>query len=307
MNKESLITVSEKDCKILNEFCKETNSLKNKTRIYYLIQTPFGNCVMRKDSYPSKLPSISSAVSPTEYFINQANKVHNNTYDYSLAEYTNSRGLIKISCKIHGIFEQAAHSHLAGKGCSYCGVKKRTKTLSSCKEKLQKESDILHNNEYEIIGDYLSSRSKIKILHKICGTVIEQTPAGHLQGYGCKYCNNSTGWSVGNWIKASKSSKSFDSYKIYVIKCTNLDESFVKIGRTFQETKQRFNSKIRMPYDIEVIKEITYEDAKECFSTERELLTTFKKYSYTPKLSFHGMYECFKIECLSEILSFRRC
>lgn len=70
------------------------------------------------------------------------------------------------------------------------------------------------------------------------------------------HCNKATGWSVKNWIKASKSSKSFDSYKIYIIKCTNSSESFIKIGRTFQKTKQRFSSKTRMPYNIEIIKEI---------------------------------------------------
>ena len=306
MNKESLITVSEQDCKILKEFRKETNSLRDKTRIYYLIQTPFGNCIMRKDNYPSKLPSILSAVSPTEYFINQSNKVHNNTYDYTFTEYKGSRNSVKISCKIHGIFEQAAHTHLAGKGCSVCGIEKRTKNLSSCKEKLQKESDIKHNREYEIIGEYLGSQSKIKILHKVCGTIIEQTPAGHLQGNRCPHCNKATGWSVKNWIKASKSSKSFDSYKIYIIKCTNSSESFIKIGRTFQKTKQRFSSKTKMPYNIEIIKEIIYEDAKDCFSTEKKLLTVFKKHSYTPKLYFNGMYECFDTECLTDILSFIR-
>lgn len=53
-------------------------------------------------------------------FIDQANSVHNNKYDYSLIEYKNSRIKIKIICPKHGIFLQSPNSHLSGYGCSIC-------------------------------------------------------------------------------------------------------------------------------------------------------------------------------------------
>jgi len=56
----------------------------------------------------------------TDYFIEKANKVHNNKYDYSLANYVKSNQKIDIICKIHGHFKQASGSHLAGRGCQQC-------------------------------------------------------------------------------------------------------------------------------------------------------------------------------------------
>ena len=42
----------------------------------------------------------------TENFIIKANEIHGNIYDYSLAEYVNSKTKVKIICPEHGIFEQ---------------------------------------------------------------------------------------------------------------------------------------------------------------------------------------------------------
>jgi hypothetical protein len=65
-------------------------------------------------------PSISSAVNPTEYFINKAKEIHNDKYDYSLVNYTHSESKIKIICPEHGIFEQTPHTHLKACGCKKC-------------------------------------------------------------------------------------------------------------------------------------------------------------------------------------------
>ena len=57
----------------------------------------------------------------TEQFIENASKVHNDKFDYSLVEYTTSRIRIKIICPIHGVFEQVPHDHITGRGCALCG------------------------------------------------------------------------------------------------------------------------------------------------------------------------------------------
>lgn len=53
-------------------------------------------------------------------FINQANLIHNNKYDYKNLIYKSAHDKIKIICPIHGEFEQTAHSHLNGSGCPKC-------------------------------------------------------------------------------------------------------------------------------------------------------------------------------------------
>ena len=55
-------------------------------------------------------------------FIDDANKVHSNKYDYSYSEYINCKEKIKIFCPKHGIFEQTPDSHIQGIGCPKCGL-----------------------------------------------------------------------------------------------------------------------------------------------------------------------------------------
>ena len=53
-------------------------------------------------------------------FIEKANKIHNDKFDYSLVEYKNAITKVKIICKEHGIFEQTPNSHLTKRGCKKC-------------------------------------------------------------------------------------------------------------------------------------------------------------------------------------------
>lgn len=64
-----------------------------------------------------------------EYFIECANKTHNNKYNYSKVEYVNNKTKVCIICPEHGEFWQAPHSHLKGKGCPICSESKLEKKV----------------------------------------------------------------------------------------------------------------------------------------------------------------------------------
>ena len=69
-------------------------------------------------------------------FINEANKLHDSSYDYSLINYINNKTKIKIICKKCGsIFEQIPHDHLAGKGCPLCRNSKGEMKIKSFLDK----------------------------------------------------------------------------------------------------------------------------------------------------------------------------
>lgn len=53
-------------------------------------------------------------------FIEKANKIHCNKYNYSKVKYINSIIKIEIICKKHGSFNQIPNSHLCGAGCPKC-------------------------------------------------------------------------------------------------------------------------------------------------------------------------------------------
>ncbi len=52
-------------------------------------------------------------------FIKRARGKHGEKYDYSLTEYTTARKKVKITCPVHGVFEQVPDMHLRS-GCRKC-------------------------------------------------------------------------------------------------------------------------------------------------------------------------------------------
>lgn len=82
----------------------------------------------------------------TQQFIEKANKVHNNKYDYSLSDYKGCYEKIRIICPIHGEFQQEAHNHLRGQGCPKCNQSKGEKTI----ETYLQLNNINYINQYEI-------------------------------------------------------------------------------------------------------------------------------------------------------------
>ena len=59
----------------------------------------------------------------TLQFINKANIVHHNFYDYSKTDYMKSNENVIITCPIHGDFKQIATEHLQGCNCPKCANK----------------------------------------------------------------------------------------------------------------------------------------------------------------------------------------
>lgn len=57
----------------------------------------------------------------TAEFIEKANGIHQNKYDYSKTIYTGTYNQVKIICPKHGEFMQRANDHLSGHGCPHCG------------------------------------------------------------------------------------------------------------------------------------------------------------------------------------------
>lgn len=55
-----------------------------------------------------------------EDFVERANKLHNNKYDYSKFDYITSTTPSIIICPEHGEFLKDAHHHLRGQGCPKC-------------------------------------------------------------------------------------------------------------------------------------------------------------------------------------------
>lgn len=126
-------------------------------------------------------------------FIDMANTIYSNKYDYSLVEYTNNSTKTKIICPKHGVFEQAPTHHLQEKeGCKFC-VKQRENPLKKTTQEFIHQAKEVHGNKYDYsIINYNTAKFKVKIICVKHG-VFAQLPSKHLFGDGCPYCRESKG------------------------------------------------------------------------------------------------------------------
>ena len=118
---------------------------------------------------------------PISQFKNKANKIHNYKYNYSNSKYKNLHCKIKIICPNHGLFIQAAYSHLNGHGCPQCGnfiskpesewldslnIKERNVWIKLSNRNIKVDGfDPKTNTIYEFYGDYWHGNPK-KYNHK---------------------------------------------------------------------------------------------------------------------------------------------
>ena len=116
-------------------------------------------------------------------FIDKANQVHNNKYDYSKVEYYNNKDYITIICPIHNEFIQRVDMHLKGQGCPKCVGKNQTK------EEFIKRAKEIHKDMYDYSKvEYVNAETKICIKCNKCGKEFWQKSWSHLQKHGCPYC-----------------------------------------------------------------------------------------------------------------------
>jgi len=135
-----------------------------------------------------KRRKLSKVLSNSE-FINRANKLHNNRYDYSSSVYIRGDQKVKIICKIHGIFEQIPSTHLSGRGCPKCYELTRGQSQKFTKEIFIKKSIEKHGTKYDYSKvEYKNSQLKVIIICPIHGEFL-QRPTSHLK-YGCQLCAN---------------------------------------------------------------------------------------------------------------------
>jgi len=108
-----------------------------------------------------------------EEFIIKSKEIHGDNYDYSLVEYVNVRGKIKL-IKDGEIYEQFAYAHLQGKSPEKAPFK-------ITNDEFIKRSIEIHGDMFDYsLVDCQGSHSKIKIIYN--GKVYHQILNDHIRG-----------------------------------------------------------------------------------------------------------------------------
>ena len=223
-----------------------------------------------------------------EEFVARINDVHENKYDYSKTVYTITANKVKIICSVHGEFEQIAGDHLRGRGCNECG----NLSIASNTSVFIKKAEAIHEDSYDYtLVTYTTAKTKVEIICPYHG-IFTQTPNDHLNGCGCRYCRTENiGWTDSKWSKQGEISSNFTGYKLYIIKCYDGDETFIKIGKTFVPTYCRFKE-ISKYYSYKVLCTVEADASSVC-KLERKYQRLNMEYKYIPAITFNGYTECF--------------
>jgi hypothetical protein len=166
-------------------------------------------------------------------------RVHEDRYLY-LEESTLCSNKFNVFCKVegHGNFLITPSNHKRGRGCPKCVGFYRSY------EEIVSKVSLLHGDKFIYHKVNTVKGFEIKIECKIHG-LINQELRHHLKGHGCRKCadeaNSGSSWKYSDWCKLASKSKYFDSYKVYIIRCFNEDEEFIKIGKTYRTVSLRFS------------------------------------------------------------------
>ena len=230
----------------------------------------------------------------TNEYITIVQKIHNNYYTYEKTNYLKSKAKITVTCPIHGDFEQIAADHKNGSGCPKCKAINQAKRQYSSSKTFIEKADLVHSGKYTYSEcKYVNSKQKVTITCSIHGN-FDQTPKDHLQGKGCPICGRTKTLNLykdSDWETAGEKSPLFQGFQLYIVECWNHNEHFIKVGKTYTNIYKRLR-KNTLPYEFKILNQY-YGSAKFISELERNIHTTIKEFSYIPKISFGGRYECF--------------
>lgn len=162
-------------------------------------QTPANHIVNHEGCPLCKLEYLNKCFADTtDSFIEKAHNLHGDKYDYSNVKYTNNQTNVCIVChkkdkngNEHGEFWQLPATHLRGGGCPQCNKERMHLLFAKTSEQFINEAIKIHGLKYDYSKvDYKNSETNVCI---ICSKHGEfwQNPVSHLQGRGCRLCNES--------------------------------------------------------------------------------------------------------------------
>ena len=133
----------------------------------------------------------------SEWAIQRAKEVHGNKYEYLPFEFINNKSVMTIVCPEHGPFTRTVQQHINDhSGCPECRSRKRY-----TKDSFVRESQKVHGDKYDYIGEYVDTQTKIAIRCKKHNYIFSPIPADHLRGSGCPICSESHGErQIAKWL-----------------------------------------------------------------------------------------------------------
>ena len=217
--------------------------------------------------------------------------VHGFRYLYDCVSFESVDKKVKIKCRVHGMFEQTPYHHAKGMGCVMCGYVKQSRTATKNLREFVLLARSKHGDRYDYSGSICKGmQNKINIKCKIHGDFY-QNANSHVRGCGCPTCADDVKFGFNRSAYIDMCNKNKDGLSsLYVLRMSNNDEVFYKVGITSIGVKSRFRG--LKDYSYEVI-HLIVGDGGYIWDLEKTLHRLLKEEKYKPKIFFEGHTECF--------------
>ena len=138
-------------------------------------------------------------------FLERAERIHGDRYDYSEMKYVNTSTKIRILCDTHGPFYQPPMKHIHEKsGCPRCADRWQNRQDKITTEKFIIRARKIHGDRFNYSKVvFNTSRNKVTIICPDHGP-FEQLLYSHLSGRGCNACSGSRRRTNSDFIAEAK-------------------------------------------------------------------------------------------------------
>lgn len=188
-----------------------------------------------------------------EDYINKANLVWNNKYNYSKFEWNGVNEKVCIICPEHGEFWQLPNNHLKGEcGCLECRGKSKDFKPITCLEDVIEFSKNNFNDKFDFSkAVWKGSREKIEIICPDHGSFWTLPRQFTLNKYGCPDCNDLKKYTNEEFINLCKryhSEYDYDYSKVNYIKSSDpITVICKKHGEFYPNASQFVSGKCNCP------------------------------------------------------------
>lgn len=182
----------------------------------------------------AKIAFVKLVSKEPKKFVSESKALHEDVYNYSKTKYVKNNQKVVITCEIHGDFKIFPSDHLKGSGCQKCGNIRTAESARKSPKDFLEECKSIHGDNY--IYDkvvYTHSHSKITVTCKVHGD-FNISPSRFLAAKGCRKCSFlNNGHNRTKFVnRCVKNNNSLGN--IYIIKCHNEDEVFIKLEYLLQ-------------------------------------------------------------------------
>jgi hypothetical protein len=208
----------------------------------------------------------------TDYYIQQAKKVHGNKYKYlpiTTPIISKEKTSISFICPDHGKQTNILRNHLKGSGCVKCGHKIVVNNLTIPFSKFLEQANKTHNSFYTYDeSSYTKISGKVAITCPHHGTFLQKA-ISHAQGNKCPQCSKPE---VSSWKPDYWKGKPTTFYVL------SLPNNLYKLGITCQKSvATRYNNETTK---FSIIFEHCFLDGYDARLLEIDLLKKLKAFNY---------------------------